>query len=46
MVALLNPFMAEFRSNPYPAYKMLRDAGRVMWQEMMQAWLVTGYARP
>jgi cytochrome P450 len=35
--------MAEFRSNPYPAYKMLRDAGRVMWQEMMQAWLVTGY---
>ncbi|HXH22572.1 MAG TPA: cytochrome P450 [Dehalococcoidia bacterium] len=40
---LLNPFLAEFRTNPYPAYKMLREADRVMWQEMMQAWLVTGY---
>jgi len=41
---MLNPFMAAFRSDPYPAYKALREADRVMWQEMMQAWLVTGYA--
>jgi len=40
---MLNPFMAAFRSDPYPAYRALREADRVMWQEMMQAWLVTGY---
>ena len=43
MVMMLNPFMAAFRSDPYPAYRALREADRVMWQEMMQAWLVTGY---
>lgn len=40
---MLNPFMEQFRTDPYPAYKMLRDAAPVLWQEMMQAWLVTGY---
>ena len=40
---MFNPLLGEFRSNPYTAYKMLRDIDPVMWQEFMQSWLVTGY---
>jgi cytochrome P450 len=42
-MVLQNPFFAQLLANPYPLYKMFRDADRVMWQELMQAWLITGY---
>ncbi len=42
-MVMLNPLLSQLVSNPYPIYKALRDSDRVMWQEMMQSWLVTGY---
>jgi cytochrome P450 len=42
-MVMLNALMGQLLSDPYPVYDALRGASRVMWQEMMQSWLVTGY---
>jgi cytochrome P450 len=40
---MLNAFLGQLIANPYPVYEAFRRTDRVLWQEMMQAWLVTGY---
>jgi len=32
-----------FLSEPYPVYETIRQAGRVVWNPLLGAWMVTGY---
>mgnify|MGYP001826819806 FL=1 len=36
-------FGPEMLQDPFPAYRRLRDAAPVHWDDTMQAWIVTGY---
>jgi cytochrome P450 len=44
MPPVLEPFSAEFRADPYPRYRHLRDAAPVFWAEGARAWLVSRHA--
>lgn len=39
-----NPFVPEFRNNPYPFYYELRQADPVHWSEAFRFWVITRYA--
>ena len=38
-----NPFLPEFRENPYPFYHRLRSADPVHWNEFTGRWILTRY---
>jgi cytochrome P450 len=40
-MVMFNPL--ELRTNPYPIYKAMRDADPLLWNEFLQAGLITGY---
>ena len=42
-VVSVDPFAPEHRVDPYPAYEAVRAAGRCVWSEEQEAFLVTGY---
>ncbi len=42
-MVMFNPMLAAFRTDPYAAYKGMRDVDPILWQDLMQGWLVTGY---
>lgn len=39
-----NPFLPEFRENPYPFYHRLRSADPVHWSEFAGRWVLTRYS--
>jgi cytochrome P450 len=39
-----NPFLPEFRENPYPFYHRLRSADPVHWSEFAGRWILTRYS--
>jgi cytochrome P450 len=39
-----NPFLPEFRENPYPFYQRLRSADPVHWSDLAGRWVLTGYS--
>ncbi|HEV8712958.1 MAG TPA: hypothetical protein VGX03_09035 [Candidatus Binatia bacterium] len=39
-----NPFLPEFRADPYPFYHRLRSADPIHWSSAFGFWLVTRYA--
>jgi cytochrome P450 len=41
LLQLLDP---DVLSDPYPLYRRLRDAGPVLWDPVLHAWVVTSYA--
>ncbi|HEV7888303.1 MAG TPA: cytochrome P450 [Acidimicrobiales bacterium] len=43
VAAAVDPFAPEHREDPYPAYEQVRATGRVVWSEVQEAFLVTGY---
>lgn len=38
-----NPFLPEFRADPYPLYQHLRSADPVHWSEFLGFWILTRY---
>jgi cytochrome P450 len=40
---LYNPFSAEFRDNPYPAYARMREEEPVRWFSLLGTWYLTRY---
>jgi cytochrome P450 len=39
-----NPFLPEFRENPYPFYHRLRSADPVHWSDLAGRWVLTRYS--
>jgi pimeloyl-[acyl-carrier protein] synthase len=39
-----NPFLPEFRADPYPLYRQLRSADPVHWSAFLGFWVLTRYA--
>ena len=39
-VNLFDPALVE---DPFPLYEEIRAAGRVVWNDAVQAWMVTGF---
>ncbi len=44
LLAELNPFSPQLRSDPYAIYRSLREEDPVHWSPLMQVWVLTRYA--
>lgn len=42
-MVMFNAMLGDLRSDPYPVYKAMREADPIMWNDFLQAWLLTGY---
>src|SRR5262245_34327442 len=44
LIGKFNPFMAEFRRDPYPLYRALRTNDPVYFSPFLRGWILTRYA--
>ena len=44
LMGRFNPFLPEFRENPYPVYRKLREAAPVYFSSVFRGWILTRYS--